>query len=654
MPYLPHSTIPRGIGACITPKPKALSNVYPRNGVSSFGGNTGTGTGTGTGNPPVVSIQTFVLSPGITVTWTNTGGPVVMPYAFAVTLYGDPFSPPTTILDSTTTTSLTYTSSVGTNYDYYYYYTVTGTNADGSSSDSTSILQAPSLQPTLVLTSFYFSGIQGSLASEPTWNWFNTGGAAVTQTYTLYSDTFSPPTTVIDSGFLGPTSTDYHYFGATVDGNYYALSVVATNTGGSGSFYDEEQNNRAAPVLTYLASYFDGTHGSTSALPTWVWNLSGGELATQSYTLYGDASNPPTTVLASGFLSTTAFTYAYSGATVLDYYYKLVVTGTNTGGTSSFNDAIQNLPYPPIISFTSFSWLGTLGSISASPQWTWSFSGGAVVSLSFVLYDDNFDPPTSVIAAGSLSSSDTTYNYTGTTVANDYYRLVVTATNSGGSDYFTNTQRNLAAPSIALASFSWTGGQGLTTSAPQWTWTSTGGAVASYNVRLLERVMSTPPYVLIANQTLSGSALSYLYSGATQQDYEYQVRVTAFNATGNSNFIDTEQNLLLSPNPVFTSFAWDGTDGSGYSTLPHWYWTNTGGGNLISQNWMLYGGSTNPPTTYLDSGTLLATDTDYQWGGTTVPMDYYQFVLQQTNTASAGGGGPNGVVYSAVVQSLVV
>lgn len=551
MPHLPYSTIPRGIGACITPKPKAISNVYPRGGFVDVGTGTGTGTGpTPPPNPPIVSILTFVLSPGITVTWNNTGGAVTSPYS--VVLYGDAFSPPTTIRDSTTTASTTYTSGVTTTYDFFYYYTITGTNADGSSSASTSILQAPSQAPSLLFSSFSFGGVQGSTTAAPTWNWTNTGGVPVTQTYVLYSDATNPPSTVIASGSLGPTDLTFVYGGATVDGNYYTMEVTATNTGGSSSFNNTQVNNRVPPVITFSSFAFAGTIGGVSATPTWNWTLSGGAVATMSFTLYADATPSPTSVVASGTLSTTATSYAYTGATVADYYYRLVVSVVNTGGSDSFDD--------------------------------------------------------------------------------------------------TNRQ-NLRPPVIAFASFSWTGGQGLTTAAPEWTWTSTGGAPASYQVRLLERVFGVPPYVLIDTQTPSGTTLSYLYSGAVQQDYEYEARVTAFNSSGSSNFNNAQQNLLLSPNPVETAFAWDGVDGSGYYTQPHWYWTNTGGKNLIGQSYVIYGDASNPPTTVVDVGSLSTTDTDFQWNVATTPNDYYQFVLTQTNTASVAGGGPNGTMNSIIQQS---
>ena len=650
MPFLPYSTVPRGIGACITPKPKAISNVYPRGGLV-----TGTGTGTGTGptpppNPPIVNILTFVLSPGITVTWNNTGGAVTSPYS--VVLRGNSFSPPTTILDSTTTASTSYTSGVTTTYDFYYYYTITGTNADGSSSASTSILQAPSLPPSIAFSSFSFGGVQGSTSAAPTWNWTNSGGVPVTNQYFLYSDTFSPPTTLVASGSLGATAVTFAYGGATVDGNYYALNINATNTGGSSSFTNIQQNNRVPPVLTFSSFSFGGVQGSTTAAPTWNWTRTGGILATQTYVLYSDASNPPSTVIASGSLGASDLTFTYGGATVDGNYYTMEVTGTNTGGSSSFNNTQVNNRVAPDITFSSFAFAGTIGGVSATPTWNWTLSGGAVATMSFTLYADATPSPTSVVASGTLSTTATSYAYTGATVADYYYRLAVSVVNTGGADSFDDTDRqNLRPPAITFASFSWTGGQGLTTAAPEWTWTSTGGAPASYQVRLLERVFGVPPYVLIDTQTPSGTALSYLYSGAVQQDYEYEARVTAFNPSGSSNFNNAQQNLLLSPNPVETAFAWDGVDGSGYYTQPHWYWTNTGGKNLIGQSYVIYGDASNPPTTVVDVGSLSTTDTDFQWNVATTPNDYYQFVLTQTNTASIAGGGPNGIMNSTIQQS---
>jgi hypothetical protein len=169
----------------------------------------------------------------------------------------------------------------------------------------------------------------------------------------------------------------------------------------------------------------------------------------------------------------------------------------------------------------------------------------------------------------------------------------------------------------------------------------------------LERVFGVPPYVLIDNQGLAGSSTFFRYTGAVQQDYEYQVRITANNASGSSNFTNAQQNLLLSPDPteVPSSFTWDGVVG-GYLTLPHWFWTNDGGGNLTDQTWEIYGDASNPPTTLLDFGTLSTSDTSYRWEGTTTPDDYYQLVVTQTNTASVAGGGPTGILFSTIQQAV--
>jgi hypothetical protein len=93
----------------------------------------------------------------------------------------------------------------------------------------------------------------------------------------------------------------------------------------------------SAPTVTFVSFVWTGTKGSSNAIPTWTWSLSTGINAPTSLavTVYSDASNPPTTLLVTPTLSATAITYAYTGTTIANNYYKISVTAQNALGSST-------------------------------------------------------------------------------------------------------------------------------------------------------------------------------------------------------------------------------------------------------------------------------------------------------------------------------
>jgi len=128
---------------------------------------------------------------------------------------------------------------------------------------------------------------------------------------------------------------------------------------------------------------------------------------------------------------------------------------------------VKVIPKIPNLSLLTFAFSGSVGSTSANPAMTWSNSGGTPATLTYVLYGDTNNPPTTVVTTQTLSVGATSYTYTGATVGNYYYKAVVTAVNvSGTSTITTSVLQNVFNPNgLSAPLITWFKGDlGLTTS----------------------------------------------------------------------------------------------------------------------------------------------------------------------------------------------
>lgn len=405
---------------------------------------------------------------------------------------------------------------------------------------------APIAAPTVTITSFSFAGAEGSTSAQPTWNWVYGGGPAASYTWTVFGDASATPTTVIASGTTPITS--YVYTGATVANYYYKITVSATNTTASATASDTRQNVAAVapPTVTLTSFGFAGVAGSTSAQPTWNWTYGGGAATSYVWTVFGDASATPTTVLATG--TTPITSYAYTGATVGFYYYKITVSATNATATGSASYTQRNSPIvgPPSVTITSFSFAGVQGSTSAQPTWNWSYGGGLADTYTWTVFGDASTTPTTIIASGTTPI--TSYAYTAPTVANYYYKITVTATNPAATASASDVQANtLGAPAVTITSSSFAGVQGSTSAQPTWNWTYGGGPAAVYTWVVYGDASATPTTVLVSGTT---PITSYAYAGATVANYYYKLTISVSNATAAASASDTLSNVGTTPTNI--------------------------------------------------------------------------------------------------------
>lgn len=466
---------------------------------------------------------------------------------------------------------------------------------------------APSAAPTVTFTSFSFAGVEGSTSAQPTWNWVYGGGPAASYAWTVFGDASATPTTVIASGTTPITS--YVYAGATVANYYYKITVSATNADGTGSASNIQRNvATVAPTVTLTSFGFAGVAGSTSAQPTWNWEYGGGAATSYVWTVFGDASATPTTVLATG--TTPITSYAYTGATVGFYYYKITVSATNATGTGSASYTQRNSPVvgPPTVTITSFSFAGVQGSTSAQPTWNWSYGGGLADTYTWTVFGDASTTPTTIIASGTTPI--TSYAYTAPTVANYYYKITITATNPAATASASDVQANtLDAPTVAITSTSFAGVQGSTSAQPTWNWIYGGGPVAVYTWVVYGDASATPTTVLVSGTT---PITSYTYTGATVANYYYKLTISVSNATSVASASDTLSNVGTAPTNI------DAT-----------------GGTITTVAGVRY-------HTFTANGTFTVTS-----NVSTIPVDIFAIGGGGGGGAVCGGGGGGGVAVRA-------
>ena len=392
----------------------------------------------------VGGIGTLTAQPTWIWTTASTSSPVSVPDTLTYQLYADASATPTTLILSgsltagygnTPATTLSFTGATLLNKYYKFNLYCNGTLSFTNTQQNLSSLTVPRLS----LSSFIWAGGQGTNTATPKWTWTNLGGAADSITASIYGDASATPTTLLTTLSGDNTLLTLGYLGATVGNYYYKIIVNASNgIGSSAPITDTEQNIQVAPTAALSSFTFDGTQGGTTSYPHWYWSYGGGPIDTYAWTVYGDASSTPTTVLASGTSSITD--YQYVGATIGGYYYKLSVAATNVTGSGSFTDTRLNLNAPGVSITASGIGTGT----AAAPYVTAFTNYGAAyapASLAFKLYVSkaSVDPGTAptgynlVVTSTITPSGSDSYTYSGTTVIGKYYRYICTATNAAGS-----------------------------------------------------------------------------------------------------------------------------------------------------------------------------------------------------------------------------
>ena len=411
----------------------------------------------------------------------------------------------------------------------------------------------PIASPLLVFGSFSFdvTGTVGGSPAKPKLTWSNSGGAIASYTLNLLSGSTAALGTSLSLTPPAAGDTSYTYTGATTTDTYYSFLLVATNSRNSSSLSQPTPiRNRAAPNLTSGVLTFDGTLGGSSANPKLTWSNSGGAVESYTLTLLSGSTASLGTSLSLTPPAVGDTSYTYVGATTTDTYYSFLLVATNVTSSSTLSQpTAKRNRAAPVITLTSFTFGGTVGSTSAAPTLVWSSTGGAVESYTLVVYGDTSSTPVTVLSSTPPASGDLSYAYPGSTVASYYYKMVLTATNITSPDSVITTSAilNISAPSLSQTSFVFAGTKGSTDARPTLTWSNSGGAVATYTLFLWYGATTPPTTKLPLTPAPASGDTSYTYTGTTTSDYYYKYTLTGTNA-GGSNTLTTSiiSNVLLS------------------------------------------------------------------------------------------------------------
>ena len=302
---------------------------------------------------PVITLTSFTFggtagstSAAPTLVWSSTGGAVE---SYALVVYGDANSTPTTVLSSTPPASgdLSYAYPGSTVASFYYQMVLTATNVTSPTSVITTSVILNLSPPILSQTSFVFAGTKGSINANPTLTWSNSGGAVVSYTLTLKNGATSPPGTsvTLTPPASGATTTNYVY-------TYFANGDPMPVTGSSITITNVSGSTIVRFRITDSYGVISDTSGLSVAMgQTYTFSLPR-DLTPNTYEFsilayYGGGSPNQQYIVTSnnGLISITTFFGTFlnvglSKFTIASYYYQYVLVGTNAGGSNTLTTSI--------------------------------------------------------------------------------------------------------------------------------------------------------------------------------------------------------------------------------------------------------------------------------------------------------------------------
>ncbi len=441
----------------------------------------------------------------VTVTWSapqNDGGAAITDYHVA---------------RGPSAASLTRIASVGTALQYLdtgltntqqYYYAITAENTAGEGPGTTAVAATPQEAP---------SPPNNPLATPSggsitlTWD-APTFVNGTISAYRVYNETGASPVLMTQVATTSATLTGLH------NGYTYSLSVSAVSTGGEGAstipLAAIPWQPAAAPT-SLTATPDNGENDLTWTLPTDT-----GGFPITAVRVYGGATDPPTTLIASIAPGT-----SYSHTTVVagvTYHYRVAAVTTHGEGTRSSvaSATAATAPGVPLLPAA----VGSPARIDVS--WTPPTLDGWSPITNYKIYRG-----TSPLSLSLLATVGDTSSYADTSVTNlvTYYYTISAVNALGESAQSTVTSGmpvgapsaplNLAAVGLALRI-------DLTWDEPA---SDGGSAITSYRVY---GGTSPNPTVLIA----SVSAPTLSYSATVPALVTWHYRVTAVNAEGESTY----------------------------------------------------------------------------------------------------------------------
>lgn len=331
-----------------------------------------------------------------------------------------------------------------------------------------------------------------------------------------------------------------------------------------------------------------------------------------------------------GFIQSGAYIFLQSAPTgdPLDLLHEKYATAPIAGFI--INDDTPTPTNPPRFTLVSFIWGNGIGTVDANPKWTWRNDGGVASTITAQIFGDGSPTPTTLLATQTGDNTFDSFGYTGATAANNYYKIVLTASNAlGPSDAFSNTQQNLLpAPTVTLTSSEFAGTIGGTSAVPTWTWTYGGGVGTKAWSFLVDGVTT---------DSGTSSITSYAYIGATVFNKVYTFSVTVTNGSGSANF----SNSLPNAQSVGVGIA---SQSIGYGTSANPSVTTTSSNAATVTIQLLQSKTTTDPgptvggytqiNSVVYSGTPISTNITYTYTGTTIVGRFYRWRVIGANAAS--------------------
>jgi hypothetical protein len=338
----------------------------------------------------------------------------------------------------------------------------------------------------------------------------------------------------------------------------------------------------------------------------------------------------PSSTPVIGFIQSSAYVYLQSAPTgdpvdlLHEQYAAAPLSGFIIGDE---NPVPTNTPRFVLVSFI---WGNGIGTVNANPKWTWRNDGGVASSITAQIYGDSSANPTTLLATQTGDNTFDTFGYDGATVADNYYKLVLTASNVvGASDPFSDTQRNLLpAPTVTLTSSAFAGSVGSTSAVPTWTWTYGGGVGTKAWSFIVDGVTT---------ETGTSSITSYAFTGATVFNKVYTFSVVVTNGSGSANF----SNSLPNAGSVGVGIA---SQDIGYGTAANPTVTTTSSNAATVTIQLLQSKTTTDPgptvggytqiNSVVYSGTPISANITYTYTGSTIVGRFYRWRVIGANSAS--------------------
>jgi hypothetical protein len=439
-----------------------------------------------------------------------------------------------------------------------------------------------------------------------------------------------------------------------------------------------------APTVVITSIAFAGAVGSTTAIPSCYFTPSG-TVTSITYTLYGDTSPTPTTVVSTGPVTPSATFYQYLGATVNGYYYKYTIAVANAAGSNSATSSVLEnaAPWTPTSPSAPLAcWFdGTRG--VATNTWTnYGTSSNFKTNMTTVV-SNPFVPVLvnglqAVRVVGNVLANAGTWSYTYSSLPRSIFivykqtvtytiatNLFITDSASNGLNFNYNNSTfstpnyqtprlQMKGPIVTLASSS-TQYTDPNINTNQTAFPFTVGMFASAttlaNNRITVNYLNAPlSSTLLATSQLRPNETFALQSNSATpficcELLMYDGELLPTDIANITNYLNARWGIPPSVTITGTTFA--GAVGSD-DALPTCTFTHS---PVTSLTYTLYGDTSLTPTTVVSSGSLATSATSFQYSGATVPNFNYKFTI--TGSTSVGSSSLSSSVLSNTVWTPI-